>query len=322
MINALDKKIIYELGNNARTSYKDLAQKIKSKKTVVSYHIQNLTKDNVLWKFVPVFSLNRLGISAYKIYFKFHGLDKKKKDLMIKKLIENQYINWVAESVGSWDLLISTYAHNIMEFADRKNKFFKEYGSHIQSYSITILEDALVFNRDYLVDKKLNYRKEFVFGGERNIEKIDENQKKIIRLIRNDARFQVTKIANDLNINVRTVMSKISDLEKRKIIQGYTTFLEINTIDLNFFKLCIYLQDFTSEKYDQLLDFCKSHKNILHIIKSIGDWDLELEIEAENVEYIYSLIEEIKTNYPKIVKKIDVVIITKEHKLDFFPEWY
>ena len=322
MISALDKKILYELGDNARIGYKDLAKKIKSKKTVVSYHIQNLTRNNVIWKFVPVFSLNRLDIYAYKIYFRFQGLDKKKKDLMIKKLVENQYINWVAESVGSWDLLISTYAHNIMEFADRKNKFFKEYGSHIQSYSITILEDALVFNRDYLVDKKLDYRKEFLFGGERQIEKIDESQKKIIRLIRNDARFQVTKIANDLNINVRTVMSKISDLEKRKIIQGYTTFLEINTIDLNFFKLCIYLQDFTSEKYDQLLDFCKSHKNILHIIKSIGDWDLELEIEVENVEYIYSLIEEIKTNYPNIVKKVDVIIITKEHKLDFFPEWY
>lgn len=321
-ISQLDKKIIYELGNNARIGYKELAEKIKSKKTVVSYHIQNLMKDKIIWKFVPVFSINRLGIYGCKIYLKFHGLDKLKKNEMINKLVSDNLVNWVAETTGSWDLLWSTLSYNIMDFADKKNDFFKKYGSYIQEYSVTIVEDGLVFNRDYLIEKKLNYRKEFVFGGEKTIEKIDENQKQIIRLIRNDGRFQVTKLAKELNLNIRTVMSKISDLEKRKIIQGYTTFLDINKIGLKFFKLCLYFQDFTNEKYNHLLNFCKSHKNIIHIIKAIGNWDLELEIEAENVEYIYALIEDIKTEYPKIVKKIDVVIIIKEHKLDFFPEWY
>ena len=30
----------------------------------------------------------------------------------------------------------------------------------------------------------------------------------------------------------------------------------------------------------------------------------------------------VKTKYPHVVKKIDLVIIIKEHKLDFFPGWY
>ena len=43
---------------------------------------------------------------------------------------------------------------------------------------------------------------------------------------------------------------------------------------------------------------------------------------SKNLEYIYELIEEIKTKHPKIIKKIDITIITNERKLEFFPEWY
>lgn len=321
-ISVLDRKILYELGNNARLGNKEITQKIGSKKTVVAYHIQHLIEDKVIWKFVPVISLSRLGLYGFKMYVRFSGLAKETKDRIISELVNNPSINWVAEATGEWDLLWSTLSSNVLEFAKQKNAFIASYGKYIQEYSITILEDALVFNRDYLVSKNLAYRKEFVFGGANARESLDKEQKRILQAIRNDGRFHATKLAQKLDLNVRTVLSKIADLEKRKIIQGYTTFLNIDKISLKFFKLCLYFQDFSEESYNKLLSFCKAHRNIVHVIKSIGNWDLELEIEAENVEQIYSFIEDIKTQYPKTVKKIDIVIITKEHKLEFFPENY
>lgn len=318
----LDKEIIYELGNNAQLSYNELAKKLKSKTTVVAYHFQKLIDNKTIWKFVPVFSLSRLGIYAYKMYFRLHGLDKQQKEKMIEELVKNPLINWVAESAGAWDLLWSTYATNMMEFAERKNVFFMKYGEYIEEYAVTLLEDALVFNRDHLVQRNIDYRKEFVFGGEKKIEVIDEDQKDIIRRIRNDGRFQITHLARDAKLNIRTVMAKIKDLEKRKIIQGYTTFVNIEKMNLKFFKLCVYTRNVNKEKYAKLLNFCRMQKNVIHLIRSIGEWDSEIEIEAEHVEQVYSFIEEIKTLCPDIIKKIDVVIITKEHKLDFFPEWY
>ena len=43
-VDLLDRKIIYELGKDARISYKELAKKIGSKKEVVAYRISNLIK--------------------------------------------------------------------------------------------------------------------------------------------------------------------------------------------------------------------------------------------------------------------------------------
>ncbi len=321
-LNILDKKIIYELGINAHLTYKELAHLTNSKKTVIAYHFENLHKNEIIWKFVPVFSINRLGFYGYKIYLKFQGLDKKEKEALLKDTIEDPLINWVAQTAGSWDLLLAMYVYNPLEFAERKNLFFKKYGQYIQEYSVSFIEDALVFNRDYLLNKKVDYRREFVFGGKAAIEHIDQNQKDIIERIRNNGRYQITDLAKRLNLNVRTIISKIKDLEQRKIIQGYTTFLDINKIGLKFFKLCIYLQDFSTEKYNSLINFARFNQHVIHLIKAIGDWELELEMEAENVEYIYNFIEQIKTKFPHTIKKIDLIIITKEHKLEFFPQWH
>jgi len=321
-LDKIDRKIVYELGKDARLSYKEIATRIKSKKEVVAYRFNNLKEKEIIWKFVPIFSLSRLGIYAFKIYFRFHGLNKEIEKNLISDLVNDSSINWVAKSVGTWDLLISTYACDIMEFAERKNNLFLKYGKYIQEYSVVLLEDALVFNRDYLLDKPIGYRKEFIFGGKPHIEKIDTVQQNILRLIKNDGRYQITELANKLNLNIRTVMSKITDLEKRKIIQGHTIFLRINKIGLQFFKICVYLQDYSKENFEKLLTYSKSNRNVIHLIKSIGNWELELELEAEEVNEVYNFINELKNEFPYIIKKIDLITITDEIKLDFFPEWY
>lgn len=322
MLEGLDRKILYELGRNARLSYSQISKEIKSKKPIVAYHVQNLEKKNIIWKYVPVISLSRLGLYAHKIYFRFHGLNTEKKKELINELVENKYVNWVAESVGVWDLLISIYAKNILEFAIRKNEIFEKYGEFVQDYSITLLEDALVFNRDYLIEKNTNYRKEFVFGGKIEIEEIDEKQQKILRLIKNDGRFSLLNIAKKTKLNVGTVQSKIKDLENRGIIQGYTTFINLNQTNLNFFKLCLHLNKYGKKEFNELLNFCKSSQNVLHLIKSIGDWEFEIEFESDRVDDIYDFIDELKTKFPSLIQKIDLIIIKNERKLDFFPEWY
>lgn len=322
MVAELDGKILYELGKNARLSYSQISKIIQSKKPVVAYHVQNLERKGIIWKYVPVISLSRLGIYAHKIYFRFHGLDKEKKKELVDEFVKSKYINWVAESVGVWDLLISIYAKNILEFAIRKNDIFEKYGAFVQDYSITLLEDALVFNRDYLVKKNINYRKEFVFGGKIEIEEVDEKQKKILRLIRNSGRFSLLDIAEKTKLNAGTVQSKIKDLEKKGIIQGYTTFINLSKTNLQFFKLCIHLNEYGKKEHAGLLDYCKANKNVLHLIKSIGDWELEVELESDNLDYVYEFVDELKTKFPNTIKKIDLVIIKEERKLDFFPEWY
>ena len=62
--------------------------------------------------------------------------------------------------------------------------------------------------------------------------------------------------------------------------------------------------------------------NVIHIIESLGPWELELEIETESLEDFYNLTHQIRNEYTDIIKKTESVIISNEMKLDFFPAWY
>jgi len=56
------------------------------------------------------------------------------------------------------------------------------------------------------------------------------------------------------------------------------------------------------------------------LVKSISAWELEAEIEYENIEKIYDYINCLKNELSDIIRKIELVSINNEIKLDFFPE--
>lgn len=322
-IDKIDRKVLRELGNNARISYNDLAQKINSKKEIVAYHINKLEKSGVIRKYITVFSQARLGISVYKIYVRFQGLTPEAETEMIKKFEKSPHVNWIATSTGTWDLMLAFYCRNVLEFAKkRRDLLFKPYGTFIQDYTISILEDALIYTRDYLINASTRDRPGFVYGGSLTEEKLSNHQKEIIRLIRNDGRYEVVDIARKLGLNVKTVMSKIKDLEKRGIVQGYITIIDQEKLGVQYYKFDISFQDHTENQYKRVLEYCKNNKYVVNLMVSVGDWEIELEAEADIVGELHEFAKDLRIRFPTIIKKVDFHIITKEIKVDYLPEWF
>ena len=259
----------------------------------------------------------------HKIYLRFQGLPAEKEIQLIEELRESPYVNWMARSVGTWDLMIAFYCRNILEFSKRKNDLlFKKYGQYIQDYTVSILEDALIYTRDYLTNASARDRPGLIYGGSLTEEKIDEAQRNIIRLIRNDGRYEATELARELHLNVKTVMTKIKDLEHRKIVQGYIAIVDQKKLGVQYFKIDISFQDHSDEQYRKVLEYCKHNKYVVNLMKSVGDWEIELEAEAETVEEIYQLAKDLRIRFPTIIKKVELHIITDEIKVDYLPAWY
>ena len=321
-LDNIDKKIIYEMEKNARLSYRQVAQKIGSKKEIVAYHFNQLLKDKIINKMMPVFSITKLGIYACKIYLKLHGIDKENEKKLYDFLISNKAVSWIARCTGKWDILIAIYCHDIVEFSIKKNQILSRFSRFIQDYDITLIEDALVFSRDYLIGKSVDYRKSLVFGGKKESIQIKDYDKDIIRLIRNDARFSITEISEKIGVDSRTVIARIRYLEKKQVLQGYTIFLNLQKIGYKLFKLCLYLSDYKIKDVDKLISYIKQNPNVIHIIKALGSWELEIEIEYDDIYKTYDYINELKTNFPEMIKRIDLAIIMEEVKWDMFPEWF
>jgi Lrp/AsnC family leucine-responsive transcriptional regulator len=318
-ISEIDKKIIYELGKNSRQSYKQIAKNIKSKKEVVAYHINELLEKGIIDKFVPVFSLTRLGIFSNKIYLRLGGLSKNAEEKIVSSLVRDKNVAWIARAVGRWDLLLGFYSKNIIEFSKIKEAVLSKISNYIEEYQTSFIEDGFVFNRDYLLENK-NSRRELIYGGQLKFEKIDELDYKIISLIKNNARIEMIELSEKLFVDPRTIIARIKSLQERGILQGYAVFLNLNKIGFQLYKLCISLKNYEKSLIESFLDYCKKNPNTIHVIKCIGSWEVELEIESDNLNQVYGYIKELKNNFPSMIKEIELVTIIEEPKLEFFPE--
>ena len=100
--------------------------------------------------------------------------------------------------------MLAFYCQNILEFAKRKQDLlFKPYGKYIQDYNVSILQDALIYTRDYLINASTRERPGLIYGGNITEEKIDQQQREIIRLIRINGRYEIADLARKLKLNVQ-----------------------------------------------------------------------------------------------------------------------
>ena len=67
-IDAIDKKILFELDTNARMSYSDLGKKLRIGKNNVQYRVNKLSEAGVIKKFVVQPSLAKIGLFLGKIF--------------------------------------------------------------------------------------------------------------------------------------------------------------------------------------------------------------------------------------------------------------
>jgi len=313
-----DKIILSELDTNARQSNTKIAKKTKLPLHVVNYRIKKLIKDNIISKFTTLIPLSRLGFFVYKIYFQLTGLPTEKEKIMLDDFVKNKKIHWVAKTEGRWDLMIAIYTKDSIEFGKVKEEIFFKYGNYFSDYSISMLKETYVLGRSYLLDTKEILSESLYIGGNKFV-KLSNLDKKLIKLLVNNCTYTTLELSKKLKINVKTVMSKIKELKKIGIIQKFTIFLNVNKLDYKYYKLCIYLKNINKQNYTKIINYCKSHPNVIHLMECIGSWEIELEIEVKSDEEFYKINRDIRNLFTNNVKRTESVIISDEMKLDWSP---
>jgi len=319
MIDEVDLKILSAIDTNARMTYIQLSKQLKLNKSKVQYRLSNLINEGIIKKFVTQPSLNKLGFFLAKFYLILSGMSSEEKNLFLDSLCKEKRICWVAKTQGQWDVMIGVFVKNVKELLFIKKEILRKYSRNIESLDVSLLGEGYTSQRKYLFTinpQNSKIIKDYV-GEFSTSEKLNDHEKKILQLISNNARFNYVNLCEKLKLDVKTLKKKIKTLEDKKIIQGYVTFLDIKKLGYQFFKICIYLKN--HEDLDKIINFGLNHPNVVHVIETIGSWDLEFEIETKSFEDLFKIEEEIKNKYPESIRKTISTIIEDEIKLDFVP---
>lgn len=312
-----DKKLLYWLDQNSRATNKELGKKVGLTEQAIGYKIKKLQQEGIIKKFVTFINTLSLGYTHYKVFIKLHNTTEEIENKLIKHLIKNPNVRWVVSTSGKYDLSFSILAKDALEFTKIYQEIEAKYGKYIIEKNIVLNVGSPGFTRDFLINKKVSKKLEYKTSKEK--QKIDETDKKILKAISQNARKNIVDIANENKISVDIVKYRLRKLKENNVINGFTIQLDLAKLGYEYYSIFFYTHNLSEDIEKKILDFAHTHTNILFVVKVIGNYDLQLEIEVKEYAEIEKILKEFRQKFSQYIRDFEILRVIKECKYDFFP---
>ncbi|MBI2575470.1 Lrp/AsnC family transcriptional regulator [Candidatus Woesearchaeota archaeon] len=317
-IDLKNRKILYELDVNSRQSFQSIAKKVGLSKDAVIYRIKNLQEAGIIKGFHTVLDNGKLGFIPFRLYLRLQNTTPEKEQELIDYFMQQKEVIWLMSIEGEYSIGLATYVKSIKEMNDFWKKLFSRYRNYIDKRWLTIYTRVAYYPRAFFIGAKQNSA-EFVCFTQPDELDVAELELGILKLLSQNSRLPVIEIAKKLKITPKTVSKKIKELEKNKIIAGYRTMFDLEKLGYQYFKVHINVKDMDEKKEKMIKSFLRQHPNIVYDNEILGGYDLEIEIQVPSLNDLRKVLNEMKEQFPGIIKNYTYMLFYKEHKYVFFP---
>jgi len=315
-----DRKILYELDKNSRQSASKIAKKVGLSVDGTNYRIKQLIKKNAIFKFMTLLDTAKLGLTTYKVFYRFQNTTLHKEKEIIDYLIAHPNTQLITSTWGMFDLNINVISRNTEELNKILSEFNLRYGKFFAEKLVNILVESNFFFRDYLTDEKQSMiRKPMFFGSVPATTEVDDYNKKILTLLAEDARISSVNIAKIVGLSADAIIQRVKKLEKSGVIQNYVLFPNSEEIGYTWYYVLFLFRDITVEDEKKFFNFCRIHPNIWCYNKMIGTWDVIINVDVKDDNELKDILMQIKNDFSRILKEYNLLKITKTYKFNQYP---
>lgn len=312
-----DRKILFELDQDARESFAAIGKKAGLSKQMVKFRIERLLRKGIIEGFHAMWSIALLGYSQHNIYFRFRKANPEMEEELVEKLRRSRHVNWLVKVQGKYDLIAATHFRSIQEFYAFLQGIIYEYGDIIQNRDIMSITNLYQFRRYYLLGKKPEKVELAHWVSPLERIKPDDVEKSILNVLVDNAREPATKIAKKAGITPEAVNNRIKVMLKKGLIQSF--FLKLNhaALGLEYCKIIIFFKQLTEKRKREFVEFCAVHPNVVYVIEGIGIGDIHADLEIESRESLERFLLDLRKNFSDIVADYEILNISKELKLRY-----
>ena len=162
---------------------------------------------------------------------------------------------------------------------------------------------------------------EIIYGGDREPEEVDEVDMKILSELSENARMSSVKLGNDLSLTPKTIIQRIKKLEKKQIIVGFKPLLNPRKMGHLSALLMIRYHNVSPNLEAELISYLKAHPNVVSIAKTLGEWDIEIQIEVGETVELRKIEMEIRQKFALLIQEIESIPLYHTYKNNFFPKF-
>jgi len=122
--------------------------------------------------------------------------------------------------------------------------------------------------------------------------KMNDNDEKILGLLRDNARLSISAIADVLKLSRTTVQKRIEYMEKKGIITGYTIRMK-PTAEKNLIRAWMSIQ-VEGNKASLVIQQLRLNPAVHELHTTNGKWDLLVELTADTLQNFDKVLEQIR----------------------------
>jgi len=318
-IDLKDRKILYELDKDSRQSLSHIGKKVGLHKNVVLYRIKRLKQIGIIRYFYTVIDSFKLGYNCFRVYFVFQNTTPDIRNDIINHFVKNKYTWWVGTFDGDYDLAVVMWVKELHDFHVFWDDTLKKYRQYFLSQifcnyvQLHLLRHSFIAD-DYKQSDRETYK---ITGGGRKV-KTDTLDFKILEILAKDARIPTVSIAKKLNSTVDTINSRIKKLIKVEVIQGFRVVINYNKLGYQFYKVNINLNKYNDR--GRIINYIKKDPHLVMVDKSIGYYDLELDLWVKNIKQFHQIMDNLTLEFPESIKNYHYVHDPQLHKMIYIPE--
>ncbi|MBI2045748.1 Lrp/AsnC family transcriptional regulator [Candidatus Pacearchaeota archaeon] len=315
-LNLKDRRILFELEQDSRQSLQQIAKKVSLKKETVFHRIKNLEKKGIIKKYITEIDVYKLGYQFYPLLIKYQNTTPKIEEEIYIFLRKHKNMAWLTKCEGGWDINLTLIANNNLEVNKFLEEFLLRYSKYISDKHLFITTEIHYFKRNFELNRNTHGTISTGGYGEINVDELDF---KLLKILANDARKQLIDIGRELKTSAKNIAYRIKKLEKQKVIQGSRILVDFSRIGYKFHKVWFSLQDIDSTNFKKLIYYFQNHPKIIWATKTIGFYDLSIEMEVRDIEEFRTILDEIKLKFSTYIKKHESLLIFEEAVMNYLP---
>lgn len=314
-LDMLDKKIMFELDQNAREPATTIAKKIRASKETVNFRINRFVEKKYVRMFYTLFNASRLGYLYYKTFITLNGATSEIEKKMVSYIRNDRSCSNLRTCEGPYDLSFINIVKNPGGLLSFMKDFKREFGSYIHFKDVhSILEISKVNQKFQPNTPTLQVSWDISKTSSVDIDEIDT---RIMQTLAKNGRVKLVDIANSLDINPKVVKYRIKRLEKENVIMGYSISPNFEKLGTQFIQINLSVKEYSS--IPKIIEFFYRTERCLYIFHLIGKYDLTIELQVENEIALKEMMGKFREIFLQQYTHCEIVHVYREYTIKWLP---
>ncbi len=325
ILDEIDRKILFELDQNSRQSYVEIARRTRLLPETVKYRVEGLTQRKIIRCFFAKVDNGRLGFVHLRLFLRLQAVGDEHLDEIVAFLKRNQLCLRLTLFDGEWDIGCVFKVSKLEKIDAIVMELKSRFGQFIAGSSFALIVWGQYLARTYLVGKPRKGPYKSRYTGSSDYYALDRNDKFILKQLTDNSRVSASAISRLMRnsdkllpLSIETVSQRIKRFERDKIVTGYGISINQEKCGRIGFKVLLYLNSLPADQLDTFVSFCQGHPGIFHIVRTLGEWDLDMDLDVADFRDCREILMELSRKFPKTIRHYVPLRFLSVEKLSFF----